>query len=95
MQLLLFIERGRQAVPKGAAHQKAKHPDDDYVGLGAAPLRFIKAWAAIANAVASHERTRKGAHAQQYAVTGIPCQRFFLAFFFFLGLLVTLFTAST
>ena len=95
MQLLLFIKRGRQAVPKSTAHQQAKHPDDDCIGLRAAPLRVIKAWAAIVDAVASHEQTRGGAHVQQYAVTGIPCQRFFLLFFFFLGLLVTLFTAST
>mgnify|MGYP003111449828 CR=1 FL=1 len=95
MQLLLLIERCRQAVPESASHQEAKHPDNDCIGLGAAPLRLIKAWTAVEDAFVSHEQTRERAHAQQYAVTGIPCQRFFLLFFLFLGLLVTLFTAST
>lgn len=95
MQFLLVFKRGRQAVPKGSAHQKAEDAYDDCVGFGAALLRVIEAWAAVVDVFASHERTRGRAHAQQYAVGGIPCQRFFLLFLFFLGLLVTLVTAST
>ena len=95
MQFLLVFKRGRQAVPKGSAHQKAENAYDDCVGFRAAPLRVIKAWAAVVDVFGSHERTRGRAHAQQYAVGGIPCQRFFLLFFFFLGLLVTLLTVST
>jgi hypothetical protein len=44
-----------------------------------------------------HERTRKRAHAQQYAVPGMPCQRLPLALPFFftrLGRALTLATVS-
>ena len=94
MQFLLILKRGRQAVPKGTAHQKAEDAYDDCVGFRAAPLRVIKAWAAVVDVFASHEQTREKAHAQQYAVGGIPCQRLPLLFFFFLGLLATLLTVS-
>ena len=95
MQPLLFIQGASEAVKKCACEMAAEDGDDDGVGLGAAPLRLIKPWSAVVDVVGSHERTSERAHAQQYAVGGIPCQRFFLLFFFFLGLLVTLVTAST
>lgn len=95
MQPLLFIQGASEAVEKSACEKAAKDDGDDGVDFWAAPLRVIKAWAAIVDVFASHEQTRERAHAQQYAVGGIPCQRFFLLFFFFLGLLVTLLTVST
>ena len=65
-----------KGVPKGTAHQETKDCHDNGIGLGAAPLRIIKTWAAIVDAVASHERTRERAHVQQYGVGGMPRQPF-------------------
>ena len=95
MQALLLVKGARQAVPKGSSEKTAEDNDDDGVGLGAAALRLIKPWGAVVDVVGSHERTSERAHVQHYALRGIPCQRFFLPFFFFLGLLVTLLTVST
>lgn len=94
MQLLLVVQSASEAVEKSSTHQGAEDCNDDGVGFGSAALRFIKPCGAVIDAVWSHERTREGAHVQQYDVTGMPCQRFFLLFFFFLGLLVILFTVS-
>ena len=95
MQLLLVVQSAGEAVKECATHQDAEHCNDNGVGLRTAALRFIKPCGAVIDAVGSHERTRERAHVQHYAVGGIPCQRFFLLFFFFLGLLVTLLTVST
>ena len=95
MQLLLVVQSAGEAVKECATHQGAEDCNDDGVGLGTAALRFIKPCGAVIDAVGSHERTRERAHAQQYDAAGMPCQRFFLLFFFFLGLLVILFTVST
>lgn len=98
MLALLLVESVSETDPKSTAKQDAKNGKNDAVGLGAAVFRVIKAWTPIVDVFAVHERTRERAHAQQYDVDGMPCQRFFLgfAFFFFrLGLALTFATVST
>ena len=97
MQLLLVVQSAGEAVKECATHQGAEDCNDDGVGLGTAALRFIKPCGAVIDAVGSHERTRERAHAQQYAVLGMPRQRLPLALPFFftrLGRAVTLATVS-
>ena len=53
-----FCQSCVEGVPKGTAHQETKDCNDNGIGSGCAPLRVIKAWAAIVNAVGSHERVR-------------------------------------
>jgi len=94
---LLFVESVSETDPKSTAKQDAKNCNNDGVGLGAAVFRVIKAGTAIVDVFAIHERTRERAHAQQYAVNGMPCQRFFLGLLFFfsrLGRALTLATVS-
>jgi len=94
---LLLVESVSKADPKSTAKQDAKNGNNDGVGFGAAVFRVIKAWTPIVNVLVFHEQTRERAHAQQYAVLGMPCQRFPLPLPFFftrLGRLVTLATVS-
>ena len=97
MQFLLLIESLSEADPKSTAKQDAKNGNNDGVGLGAAVFRVIKTWAAIVDVLVFHERTRERAHAQQYAVPGMPCQRLLLLLPFFftrLGRALTFATVS-
>jgi hypothetical protein len=97
MKALLLVESVNQTDPQSTAKQDAKNGNNDAVGLGAAVFRVIKAGTAIVDVFAVHERTRERAHAQQYAVIGMPCQRFFLPLVFLfsrLGLLLTFATVS-
>ena len=97
MLALLSVESLSEADPKSTAKQDAKNGNNDAVCFWPAVFRVIKAWTPIVDVLAFHERTRERAHVQQYAVSGIPCQRFFLDFvFFFLrfGLLLTFATVS-
>ena len=95
MLALLLVESVSKTDPQSTAKQDAENCNNDGVGFGAAVFRVIKPGSAI-NCV-FHERTREKAHAQQYAVPGMPCQRLFLPLPFFftrLGRLVTLATVS-
>ena len=95
VQFLLLIQSVSETDPQSTAKQDAENCNNDGVGFGAAVFRVIKPGSAIDSVF--HEQTREGAHAQQYALPGIPCQRFFLALAFFftrLGRLVTLATVS-
>ena len=92
---LLLVESVSKADPKSTAKQDAKNGNNDAVGFGAAVFRVIKPGSAIDGVF--HERTRERAHAQQYAVPGMPCQRLALALPFFftrLGRALTLATVS-
>jgi hypothetical protein len=94
---LLLVKSVSKADPKSTAKQDAKNGNNDAVCLGAAMFRVIKTWAAIVDVLVFHERTRERAHAQQYAVPGMPCQRLFLPLPFFftrLGRVLTLATVS-
>ena len=94
---LRFIESVSETDPKSTAKQDAKNGNNDAVGLGAAVFRVIKAGTAVGCFVVRHERTRERAHAQQYAVPGMPRQRLFLPLPFFftrLGRADTLATVS-
>ena len=71
---LLLVESVSETDPKSTAKQDAKNGNNDAVGLGAAVFRVIKAGTAVGCFVVRHERTRERAHAQQYAVLGIPRQ---------------------
>ena len=98
MQFLLLIQSVSETDPQSTAKQDAENCNNDGVGLGAAVFRVIKTWTPIVDVFAVHERTRERAHAQQYDVDGMPCQRFFLGLAFFfsrLGLALTLATVST
>ena len=98
MCFLLGVQCLSQADPKGTSKEAAKNSNDDGIGPRSAELRIVKTWAAVIDVFVVHERTRERAHAQQYGVDGMPCQRFFLPFAFFfsrLGLLLTLATVST
>ena len=95
---LLSVQSVSETDPKSTAKQDAKNGNNNGVGLWAAVFRVIKAWTPIVEVFAVHERTRERAHVQQYAVTGMPCQRFFLGWVFFfsrLGLALTFATVST
>ena len=95
MLALLLVESVSKADPKSTAKQDAKNGNNDAVGFGAAVFRVIKPGSAIDGVF--HERTRERAHAQQYALPGMPCQRLPLVLPFFftrLGRLVTLATVS-
>ena len=95
MTALLLVKSVNQTDPQSTAKQDAENCNNDGVGLGAAVFRVIKTRTAIVDVF--HERTRERAHAQQYALPGIPCQRFFLALTFFftrLGRALTLATVS-
>ena len=97
MQPLLLIQGASEAVAESACKKAAKDDGDDGVDLGAAVFRVIKAGTAIVDVFAVHERTRERAHAQQYAVPGMPCQRLPLPLPFFftrLGRALTLATVS-
>jgi hypothetical protein len=97
MTALLLVESVNQTDPQSTAKQDAKNGNNDAVCPWAAVFRVIKAGTAVGCFVIRHERTRERAHARQYAVGGMPCQRFFfdLPFFFScLGLLLTLATVS-
>ena len=97
MNALLFVESVNQTDPQSTAKQDAKNGNNDAVGLGAAVFRVIETWTAIVDVFAVHERTRERAHAQQYALPGMPCQRLPLALPFFftrLGRALTLATVS-
>ena len=97
MLALLLVESVSKTDPSSTAKQDAKNENNDGVAFWAAVLRIIKTWAAVIDVFVVHERTRERAHAQQYAVSGMPCQRFFLllAFFFTrLGRALTLATVS-
>ena len=97
MNALLLVESVNQADPQSTAKQDAKNGNNDGVGFRAAMFRVIKAGTAIGCFVVRHERTRERAHAQQYAVFGIPCQRLPLPLPFFftrLGRALTLATVS-
>ena len=97
MRFLLLVESVSETDPKSTAKQDAKNGNNDAVGLGAAVFRVIKAGTAIVDVLVFHERTRERAHAQQYAVPGMPCQRLFLLLPFFftrLGRAHTLATVS-
>ncbi len=94
---LLFVESVSKADPSSTAKQDAKNGNNDGVAFWAPVLRIIKTWAAVVNVFVVHERTRERAHAQQYAVGGMPCQRLPLALPFFftrLGRALTLATVS-
>ena len=98
MRFLNLVESVSEADPKSTAKQDTKNGNNDAVGLGAAVFRVIEAWTPIVDVFAIHERRREGAHARQYGVDGMPCQRFFLGFAFFfsrLGLALTFATVST
>ena len=95
MNALLLIESVNQTDPQSTAKQDAENCNNDGVGFGAAVFRVIKPGSAIDGVF--HERTRERAHAQQYAVPGMPCQRLPLALPFFftrLGRALTLATVS-
>lgn len=95
MNALLLVESVNQTDPQSTAKQDAENCNNDGVGFGAAVFRVIKPGSAIDGV--SHEQTREGAHAQQYAVPGMPCQRLPLALPFFftrLGRALTLATVS-
>ena len=97
MLALLLVESVSKTDPQSTAKQDAENCNNDGVGLGAAVFRVIEAGTAIVDVFVVHERTRERAHAQQYAVPGMPCQRLFLPLPFFftrLGRLVTLATVS-
>ena len=98
MRFLLGIQGLGQADPKGTSEEAAKNSDDDGIGSGGAVLRIVETWAAVIDVFVVHERTRERAHARQYGVPGMPCQRFFLGLAFFfsrLGLALTFATVST
>ena len=95
MNALLLVESVNQTDPQSTAKQDAENCNNDGVGLGAAVFRVIKAGTAVVDVFAVHERTRERAHAQQYAVPGIPCQHFFLALAFFFTRLGRAFTFAT
>ena len=95
MQFLLLVQSVSETDPQSTAKQDAENCNNDNVGFGAAVFRVIKPGSAIDGVF--HERTRERAHAQQYAVSGMPCQCFALPLRFFftrLGRLVTLATVS-
>ena len=93
VRFLLLCESVSETDPKSTAKQDAKNGNNDAVGLGAAVFRVIKTRTAIVDVF--HERTRERAHAQQYAVPGMPRQRLPLPFFFTrLGRALTLATVS-
>ena len=71
---LLLVESVSETDPKSTAKQDAKNGNNDAVGLGAAVFRVIETWTAIVDVFAVHERTRERAHAQQYAMLGMPRQ---------------------
>ena len=92
---LLSVQSVNKTDPQSTAKQDAENCNNDGVGFGAAVFRVIKPGSAIDGVF--HERTREKAHAQQYAVPGMPRQRLFLplAFFFTrLGRALTLATVS-
>ena len=94
---LLLVESVSETDPKSTAKQDAKNGNNDAVGLGAAVFRVIETRTAIVDVLVFHERTRERAHAQQYAVLGMPCQRLPLPLPFFftrLGRALTLATVS-
>ena len=94
---LLLVESVSKADPKSTAKQDAKNGNNDGVCFRAAVFRIIKAWTPVVDVFTVHERTRERAHAQQYAVPGMPCQRLPLALPFFftrLGRALTLATVS-
>ena len=95
VRFLLLCESVSETDPKSTAKQDAKNGNNDAVGFGAAVFRVIETRTAIVDVF--HERTRQRAHAQQYAVPGMPRQRFFLPLPFFftrLGRALTLATVS-
>ena len=95
MKTLLLVESVNQTDPQSTAKQDAENCNKDGVGFGAAVFRVIKPGSAIDGVF--HEQTRKRAHAQQYAVPGMPRQRLFLPLPFFftrLGRALTLATVS-
>ena len=92
MLALLSVKSLSEADPKSTAKQDAKNGNNDAVGLGAAVFRVIETRTAIVDVF--HERTRERAHAQHHAVTGMPCQRLPLPFFFFFGFCCTRCTVS-
>ena len=97
MTALLLVESVNQTDPQSTAKQDAENCNNDGVDLGAAVFRVIETWTAIVDVFAVHERTRERAHAQQYAVPGMPCQRLPLPLPFFftrLGRALTLATVS-
>ena len=97
MNALLLVESVNQTDPQSTAKQDAENCNNDGVGLRAAVFRVIEAGTAIVDVFTVHERTRERAHAQQYAVPGMPCQRLPLALPFFftrLGRALTLATVS-
>ena len=97
MRFLLPVESVSETDPKSTAKQDAKNGNNDAVGLGAAVFRVIETRTAIVDVLVFHERTRERAHAQQYAVPGMPRQRFPFALPFFftrLGRALTLATVS-
>jgi len=97
MKALLLVESVNQTDPQSTAKQDAENCNNDGVGLGAAVFRVIEAGTAVGCFVVRHERTRERAHAQQYAVPGMPCQRLPLVLPFFftrLGRALTLATVS-
>ena len=94
---LLGIQGLDNTDPEGSAHEDAENRDNEKIGLWIAVLRVIKPWPAVVDVFASHERTRERAHAQQYALPGMPCQRLPLPLPFFftrLGRALTLATVS-
>ena len=95
VRFLLLCESVSETDPKSTAKQDAKNGNNDAVGFGAAVFRVIKAGTAIVDVFAVHERTRERAHAQQYAVPGMPCQRFPFALPFFFTRLGRAFTFAT
>ena len=89
---LLLVESVSKADPKSTAKQDAKNGNNDAVDLGAAVFWVIEARTAVVDVF--HERTGERAHAQHHAVTGMPCQRLPLPFFFFFGFCRTRCTVS-
>ena len=75
MQFLLVVQSAGKAIAKSASKKAAENDCDDGVGLRTAAFRLIKPLGAVVDAVASHERTRKRAHVQQYDVSGMPLSR--------------------
>ena len=71
---LLGIQGLDNTDPEGSAHEDAENRDNEKIGLWIAVLRVVKPWPAVVDVFASHDRTRERAHAQQYAVPGMPCQ---------------------
>ena len=92
VRFLLLCESVSETDPKSTAKQDTKNGNNDAVGLGAAVFRVIETRTAVVDVF--HERTREGAHAQHHAVTGMPCQRLPLPFFFFFGFCCTRCTVS-